>query len=157
MAMPPHARRPIARRLTCVGGLWLAAAGSAGPQPPMLPPPIPAPAVVPAPAAPPAPVVTRYTLGDALSIALARHPQLEAMRCSMNAALIKQRGAGEVKRTVGFITPEIDYRLQQSDLGIRASMAEYAQAEHEVTYAVVRCYYTVVYAREQIRVANDLV
>jgi outer membrane protein TolC len=120
-------------------------------QPPTLPPPKPAPVVVPVPA------VTRYTLGDALAIAHARHPQLAAMRESASAALTKQRGAGEVKRMAGIITPEIDYRLQQSDLGIRAAMAEYAQAEHEVTYAVVRCYYTVVYAREQIRVARDLV
>src|SRR5262249_58990754 len=83
-------------------------------------------------------------------------PQLAALRESVSAALLKQRGAGEVKRTAGIITPDIDIRLQQSDLGIRAAMAEYAQAEHEVTYAVVRCYYTVVYAREQIRVARDL-
>jgi outer membrane protein TolC len=142
---------PDIRGLLCAGGLWLAV-GTAGAQPPTLPPPKPAPQVVLL-----APAVTRYTLGDALTIAHARHPQLAALRESVSAALLKQRGAGEVKRTAGIITPEIDYRLQQSDLGIRAAMAEYSQAEHEVTYAVVRCYYTVVYAREQIRVARDLV
>jgi outer membrane protein TolC len=142
---------PAFHRLVCVSGIWLAF-GTVDAQPPTLPPPKPIP-----PAAVPGPVVTRYTLGDALAIAHARHPQLAALRESVSAALLKQRGAGEVKRMAGIITPDIDVRLQQSDLGIRATMAEYAQAEHEVTYAVVRCYYTVVYAREQIRVARDLV
>jgi outer membrane protein TolC len=157
--MLPLDLRPTARQLVWAGGLWLAAAGAADAQPPTLPAPQPAPAVVvPGPVVvSPAPVITRYTLGDALAIARAQHPQLAAMRASMNAALFKHRGVDEVKRMAGIITPDIDYRVQQSDLGLRAAMAEYAQAEHEVTYAVVRCYYTVVYAREQIRVAHDLV
>jgi outer membrane protein TolC len=152
--MPPLALRPTARRLLCAGGLWLAAAGTSAAQPATLPPPRPVPTVV---EGVPAYSVHRYTLGEALSVAHARHPQLAAMRESMNAALLKQRGAGEVKRMAGIITPDIDVRLQQSDLGIKAAMAEYAQGQHEVTYAVVRCYYTVVYAREQIRVTRDLV
>jgi outer membrane protein TolC len=156
--MPPLDLRPAARRFLYAGGLWLTAAGAADAQPPTLPAPQPAPAVVAGPViVAPVPVVTRYTLGDALSIAHAQHPQLAAMRAGMNAALLKHRGVGEAKRMAGIITPDIDYRVQQSDLGLRAAMAESAQAEHEVTYAVVRCYYTVVYAREQIRVANDLV
>jgi outer membrane protein TolC len=150
--MAPLASRPTVRRILCAGGVWLTVAGTSIAQPPTLPAPKPAP-----PAVASSPATTRYTLGDALTIAHERHPQLAAIRASINAALLKQRGAGEVKRMAGFITPDIDYRLQQSDLGIRAAMAEYAQAEHEVTYAVVRCYYTVVYAREQIRVAQDLV
>ena len=79
------------------------------------------------------------------------------MKARCSAALLANRGVGEAKRMVGFITPDIDVRVQQSDLGIRAAMAEYAQAQFEVDYAVIRCYYTIVYAREQIRVANDLV
>lgn len=152
--MPLLALRPTARRLLCAGGLWLAAVGSSAAQPPVLPPPRPVPTIV---EAGPMYTVHRCTLGEALAIAHARHPQLSAMRDSMNAALIKQRGAGEVKRMAGIITPDIDVRLQQSDLGIKATMVEYAQGQHEVTYAVVRCYYTVVYAREQIRVTRDLV
>ena len=159
--MAPLALRPTARRLLFAGGFWLAAVGPASAQPATLPPPKVAP--FPAPTAVPGQVViqpnavTRYTLGDALTIARLHHPQLAAFRASMNAALLKQRGLGEVKRMAGFLTPDIEYREQQSDLGLRASMAEYAQAQHEVEYAVVRCYYTVVYARAQNRVARDLV
>lgn len=156
--MPPLTLRPTSRRVLCAGGLWLALGGAATAQPAVLPPPKPVPMVVePAPVATDFQTVHRYTLGEALSIAHARHPQLAALKDSMNASLIKQRGAGEVKRMAGIITPDIDVRLQQSDLGIKAAMVEYAQAQHEVTYAVVRCYYTVVYARAQIRVTRDLV
>lgn len=127
--------------------------------------PAPAPIEIPAPdmAPPPAdPVpanstVTRYTLPEALSIGLSKHPQISALRDSMNAALMKQRGLDEVKRTIGILQPDIGFREQQSNLGLKAAMAEYDQAQFEVTFAVVRCYYTVVYAREQTRVARDLV
>jgi outer membrane protein TolC len=154
--MPSIALRPTARRLFCTGVLSLGVAGISHGQPATLPPPKPVwegpPVVV-----MPAPVVTRYTLAEAVAIGQAQHPQLAAMRLSMNAALAKNRGVGEVKRQAGFLTPDIDYRIEQADLGLRAGMAEYAQAQHEVTYAVVRCYYTVVYAREQVRVTRDLV
>src|SRR5262249_61812533 len=114
----PRTAMAAFHRLVCISGIWLAV-GVARAQQPTLPPPRP----VPAPAVAPAPVITRYTLGDALTIAHARHPQLAALRESVSAALLKQRGAGEVKRTAGIITPDIDIRLQQSDLGIRADMA----------------------------------
>ena len=145
---------------SCVAACLLIGVASVNGQSPTLPAPKKAPFPAPA-AAPPAPVVMRYTLGEALAIAHDRHPQLAAIRASMNAALVKQRGIGEVKRTTGFasglVIPDYEFRMQQSDLGLRATMAEYAQAQHEVNYAVVRCYYTVVYAREQSKVAKDLV
>jgi outer membrane protein TolC len=154
-------RLPVLRstRLVIASGLMLGSAVASA-QSPTLPAPKTAPFPAPA-AAPPAPVVMRYTLGEALAIAHERHPQLAALRASMNAALVKQRGIGEVKRTTGFasglVIPDYEFRMQQSDLGLRATMAEYAQARHEVNYAVVRCFYTVVYAREQAKVARDLV
>ncbi|HEX3149768.1 MAG TPA: TolC family protein [Gemmataceae bacterium] len=143
------------RRLACAGGIWLTAAGTVSAQTEVLPTPKTTP--IPAPVVASKPTVTRYTLGDALAIARQKHPQLDAMRARVSAALIGQRGVGEAKRMVGFITPEIDVRVQQSDLGIRAAMAEYAQAQFEVEYAVIHCYYRVVFVREQTRVANDLV
>jgi outer membrane protein TolC len=146
----PFALRPTLR-LVCTGGLWLALAGVSDGQPPTLPPPKPVPVVA------PASVVTKYTLADTLAIAHERHPLLAAMRASMNAALLKNRGVGEAKRMAGIIQPDLDYRVVQADLGLRAAMAEYAQAEHVVTFAVVRCYYTVVYARAQVVVTHDLV
>ena len=96
-------------------------------------------------------------LGEALSIGHSKHPQLAALRASMNAALLKGRGLSEVKRMIGFLSPDIEFREKQSDLGLKAAMAEYDQARYEVTYAVIRCYFTVVYAREQGMVARELV
>lgn len=128
--------------------------------------PVPKEAPFPAPAAAPAKegafasqseVFTRYTLGEALAIGHAKHPQIIALRASMNAALMKGRGLSEVKRTIGFLSPDIEFREKQSDLGLKAAMAEYDQAQYEVTYAIIRCYFTVVYAREQSLVARDLV
>ncbi len=102
-------------------------------------------------------IVTRYTLTEALAIARDRHPLLGALKASMNAALLKQRGLNEVKKHVSLFVPDIEQRGQQSDLGIQAAIAEYQSAEHEVTYAVVSCYFRVVYAREQNKVARGLV
>ncbi|MBO0698124.1 MAG: TolC family protein, partial [Zavarzinella sp.] len=107
------------------------------------------------------PCPTRYTLKEALSVAHANHPQLSALKASMNAALLKQEGLGQVKRTTsivsGLVIPDYEVRMQQSDLGLIAARAELAQAEHEVTYGVLRCYFSVVYARAQVKVARDLV
>jgi outer membrane protein TolC len=157
-AMSHNPHNPSRRKFLVAGGLWLTASGFTAAQPPSLPPPERAPLpVMPRPVE----VGRRYTLGEAIAIAHQQHPQLGALRASMNAAMIKQRGLGEVKRTASIaapiIIPDYEYRIQQSDLGIQAAMAEYGQAQHEVTYAVIRCYYTVVYAREQSKVAKDLV
>ncbi|HVK08197.1 MAG TPA: TolC family protein [Gemmataceae bacterium] len=162
--------RQVSARLLCAASLAVTA-GTAAAQPAATPaappkaspyapatPAQPAPLPEPAPARMPgAEAYQRYTLAEALSIGHQRHPQLGALRASMNAALLKQRGIGEVKKSGGFLLPDIDQRTQQGDLGLQAAVAEYQQAEHEVTYAVVRCYYTVVYAREQNKVAKDLV
>lgn len=142
--------RQMSARLFCAGALALFA-GQATAQV-TAPPPQPAPARMPG-----AESVQRYSLAEALSVGHQRHPMLAALRASMNAAMLKQRGLNEVKKTGGFLLPDIDQRSQQSDLGIQAAVAEYQQAEHEVTYAVVRCYYTVVFAREQTKVAKELV
>jgi outer membrane protein TolC len=164
------------RRLLLAGGLSLTVASGSFAQPkdaktmppkdaktqskdpkPALPVPDPAPFPAPAEVLPATAIITRYTLGEALAIGHEKHPSLIALRASMNAALLKQRGLGEAKRIAGFITPDIDIRQQQSDIGLRAAIAEYDQAQHEVTYGVVRCFYTVVYAREQEAVVKELV
>lgn len=117
------------------------------------------PAVIPRTAAAPAPseVITRYMLGEAIAIGRANHPSLAALRASAAAATLKIQGLKEVSKGLGGLLPEIDYRRQQSDVGLQAAQVELAQAEHEVTYAVIRCYYSIVYAREQAKVAKDLV
>lgn len=101
---------------------------------------------------------TRYTLAEALAVAHEKHPILAACRSSMNAAVMKNRGFEELRRGgAGLLMKDLEVRKQQVDFGIKASLAEYEQAQHEVTYAVVRCYFTVIYARSQVKVAKELV
>ncbi len=114
----------------------------------------PRPTVVAAAETPP----TRYTLAEALSVAHDKHPLLTASRAGMNAAVMKSRGLSDVHRGgVGLLMKDLDTRREQADFGIKAAMAEYEQAQHEVNFAVARCYYAVVYARSQVKVAKDLV
>jgi outer membrane protein TolC len=161
------ALRLTRRPFLWAGGLSLAlsAAGAHGQEakPPAGPAVLPKPGFAegPAPRMPYAIVdrnpVVRYTLGDAIAVGHQNHPQLAALKASMNAALLKERGLGEVSRIGGFLLSDIDSRRAQSNLGVEAARAEYEQAQHEVTYAVVRNYYTVVYAREQSKVGKELV
>jgi outer membrane protein TolC len=101
--------------------------------------------------------VTRYALSDAIAAGMANHPSIKALRASMNAAMLKMQGLHEVHRKGGLFLPDLETRRKQSEMGLQATQAELAQAEYEVTYAVIRCFYTVVYAREQSKVAKDLV
>jgi len=99
----------------------------------------------------------RYALTDALRIGHERHPSIHALRSSMEASQQKMKGLSEVQLMSLGLASDLKVRKQQLELGMQAAAAEMAQAQHDVTYAVIRCYYTVIYAREQNKVAKDLV
>ena len=101
--------------------------------------------------------VTRYTLNEALRVGHDTHPSIKALQSSLLASQHKIKGLNEAHFLTAGLVPDLKYRKQQVDLGVQACVAELAQAEHEVTYAVVRCFFTVIYAREQAKVAKDLV
>lgn len=101
--------------------------------------------------------VTRYTLNEALRIGHSSHPSIKALQSSLTASNHKIQGLNEAHFLTAGLVPDLKIRKQQLDLGVQAGMAELAQAEHEVTYAVVRCFFTVIYAREQAKVAKELV
>jgi outer membrane protein TolC len=104
----------------------------------------------------PAPIPT-YTLGECIQIARENSPVLKAAAASLLSAQAGQNGVNAAARfTHEIIAPDIEYRKQQAANGVRAAEAELMQAEHDVTYEVIRVYYTVVYAREQVQVATDL-
>ena len=123
VAMPLRTNRRIV--WTC--GLSLAVAAGAAAQQPPLPPPTRAPF--------PRRRLPRRGRDPlhawrVLAIPHQQHPQLGALareheRGDAQAA----RGLGEVKRTASvasaFIIPDYEFRMQQSDLGIQAAMAEY--------------------------------
>ena len=85
-----------------------------------------------------------------------KQPKLAASRASLgsaNASLSAQANANLILR----MTADHRYRVGQADIGIQAANAELMQTAHDVTQAVVWTYYSVVYAREQLKVAKDAV
>jgi outer membrane protein TolC len=106
----------------------------------------------------PLPAASAMTLGlqECLQTALEHQPRVAAQRASLAAALDGQR-ALESLRIAGLILPEIPVRREQAALGVTAAAAGVDKAERETTYAVTRTYFTVLYAREQERIARGVV
>jgi outer membrane protein TolC len=118
---------------------------AAPPGPPTLPPP----------AAPKA-ELPKLTLADCLRIANERQPTLAAARASLAARQAANRGITGLN-TPRFLAPDLPIRRQQSLRGLDAAEAELYQAEYDTAYAVIRMYYSAVYARQQYEVAEEVV
>ncbi len=115
------------------------------------------PAPAPPPAAPaPKPEPPRLSLVDCLRIANERQPTLTAARASLAAHQAAQRGVDEL-RVPKLLAPDLPIRRQQSLRGVDAAQAELYQAEYDTAYAVIRMYYSAVYARQQYEVAEEVV
>jgi outer membrane protein TolC len=113
-----------------------------------------------APATPttPAPAASSLTLALAESVhmALERQPRIAAARASLAAAEDGKR-ALDALRIPEIVDREIPVRRRQAALGVTAAAAAVDQAERETVYAVTRTFFTVLYAREQDRVARGVV
>jgi outer membrane protein TolC len=110
------------------------------------------PAVAPVAAAPAQPL----DLGACINLALQRQPRIAAARASL-AAAEDAKQALDALHLAAVVEPEIPVRRKQACLGVSAAAAALEQAEHETVYAVTRTYFTVIYAREQERVARGVV
>ncbi len=109
------------------------------------------------PASPGGPVaVNKLTLSDCLHLALERQPRLAAQRASL-ASSEDGKAALDALRLLAAFDAEIPIRRKQAGLGVSAAVAGLDRAEREVVYAVTRTYFTVLYAREQERVAQSVV
>jgi outer membrane protein TolC len=95
-------------------------------------------------------------LDDCIRLALERHPRVAALRLSL-AATQDGRRALENLRVPLALAPELPLRRQQFDLGVQAASAALCQAERDAVYAVQRTYFSVLFAREQERVAQGVV
>jgi outer membrane protein TolC len=60
-------------------------------------------------------------------------------------------------RLAGLFVREIPIRREQACLGITAAAARLEQAERETDYAVTRTYFSILFARDQKKVANKVV
>jgi outer membrane protein TolC len=96
------------------------------------------------------------TLLDCLRIANERQPTLAAARASLAAKQAAQRGVANL-RAPKLLAPDLPIRRQQSLRGLDAAEAELYQAEYDTSYAVIRMYYSAVYARQQFEVAEEVV
>ena len=104
-----------------------------------------------APAAPASPL----TVQDCLRIAGEKQPALAAYRASLAAANEAKRGVDHLLVPT-FIQRDLPIRRQQACLGVQLASAGLTQAEWDTSYAVVRTYYGVIYAREQLGVAKNV-
>lgn len=103
-----------------------------------------------------APQVQNLSLEECLRIALERQPALDAFRASRAAAETNRRAVYHLC-VPDFIARELPMRRQQATLGVTAASASVDQAEDETVYSVTRLYYSVLYAREQQKVAAGVV
>jgi outer membrane protein TolC len=113
-----------------------------------------------APAAPVAIVadgqIMTLSLADALQLAFQRQPRLAVQRASLAAAQDGQRSIEQIL-VPDILDPELPIRRRQGCLGVQAATAGLDQVERETTYAVTRTYMTVLYARQQLTVAQGIV
>jgi hypothetical protein len=110
----------------------------------------------PPPAAAPVEQVLALGLDDCLQLAFQRQPRVAAARASLAAAEDGFRALDNLNAP-GLLVPSLPIRRRQASLGITAAAAGLDQAQRETTYAVTRTYFTVLYAREQERVARGVV
>ena len=98
----------------------------------------------------------KLNIGECLRIALEKQPKLIGLQASLRSAQASLAGQQRPSLLVQ-LTGDHKYRLQQAGKGVDAAQAESDQAVHDVTHAVALTYYSVVYAREQRKVARDAV
>jgi outer membrane protein TolC len=102
------------------------------------------------------PAVLTLDLAECLRLAHERQPRIAAQRASLEAAENSQQALASL-HVPAALDPEIPIRRKQAALGVSAAAAGLDRAEREAVYAVTRTYYTVLYAREQERVAQSTV
>jgi outer membrane protein TolC len=98
----------------------------------------------------------KLSLVECLRIANERQPAIAAARASLAAHAAAQRGVNEL-RLPKLLVPDLPIRRQQALRGLDAAQAELYQSEYDTAYAVIRMYYTAVYARQQSEVADNVV
>jgi outer membrane protein TolC len=97
-----------------------------------------------------------YELAECLAMSIQIHPRIAAQRASLKAAEDSQR-ALENLRVPTLLVPDLSIRRRQAALGVTAAAAALEQAQRETIYAVTRTYISVLYARDQERVARAVV
>jgi outer membrane protein TolC len=95
-------------------------------------------------------------LATCIHLALERQPRIAAQQATLTASE-DGRQALEKLRFPACLDPEIPVRRRQAALGVSAAAAGLEQDQRDAAYAVARTYFTVIYAREQERIARGVV
>lgn len=105
--------------------------------------------------APPVIVVQEVVSGlpELRNLALEKQPALAAYRSSAAAAEAKSK-ALDAMRLASVVRPDLHTRRLQAEQGVLASHAQLRKGEYETLYAVTRTYLSVLYAREQLALAD---
>src|SRR5262249_6346169 len=99
---------------------------------------------------------TVHNLAECLHLAAEKQPALAAFRASLAAAQTQQKALDQLRFAV-ITNPDLPIRRKQSALGVEIADAVLHQAELDNAHAVTRLYFTVIYAREQRKVAEQVV
>jgi outer membrane protein TolC len=103
-----------------------------------------------------APAMPHLGLADCLRLALHRQPRIAAARASLAGAEDGYRSL-EALHVPAILAPELPIRRTQAALGLTSARAAVDVAEREAVYAVMRAWFTVLFAREQEQVARGVV
>jgi hypothetical protein len=95
-------------------------------------------------------------LPECLQLAFQRQPRIAVQQASLAAAEDGARSVENLKVPV-ILSPELPVRRRQACLGIQAAAAGLDQVQRETTYGVTRTFVTVIFARDQERVARSIV
>jgi outer membrane protein TolC len=97
-----------------------------------------------------------YSLQDCLTIARSSQPAMKAAAASLAAAQAAERGLNQLPGG-RIIARDLPVRRQQAAFGVSAACANLSQVERDVACSVARMYYSVLFAREQGKVAETVV
>jgi outer membrane protein TolC len=104
----------------------------------------------------PNPTVRAYTLQECLAIARCQQPSMNAAASSLSAAQTAEYGLNRL-RFGRLLARDLPVRRQQAALGVDAACANLTQVERDVACSVARMYFSIIYAREQRKVAETVV
>jgi outer membrane protein TolC len=111
------------------------------------------PEAAPAPAAAPQPAPV-YDLAGVRQLAISHQPALTAEQESLRTAEARQKAVDRLLVPT-LLQRDLPVRRQQSALGVQVAAAGANHAEWEGIYATTRNYFSVLYARQQQKVADD--
>jgi len=101
--------------------------------------------------------VPELNLGECIAIAVEKQPALQAVRASQAATGAGQHALNNIGRLGSLLSPDLPIRKQQSERGVIAAAADVQKLHNELVHDVTRLYFSVVYARQQEQLANDIV